>query len=115
MTASDRPNLKLLATVHCVPYKCEAKIYIQNEHPSGQRHLVVQYGKGYSGPQPPHLENGCYEFAAAVPHDMTEQEITDEWLLWPMNKAAPYPKWEIPARGYGSSTLFRWWRNEQPD
>ena len=46
---TEQRKLRLLATAHCKEYRCEAKFYIQDEHPSGQRHLVVQYGEGYSG------------------------------------------------------------------
>ena len=44
---------------------------------------------------------------------MTEQEILNEWLLWPMKADAPYPKWEVPARVHGSVMLFRWWTGEK--
>ena len=97
---NDR-ELRQIATVHCVPYKCEAAVYVQDKHPSGHRHLVVQYGDDRP------------EFAAGIPDDMTEQEILDEWLLWPMKADAPYPKWEIPARVYGSPMLIRWWAGEK--
>jgi hypothetical protein len=83
MTAMpETRDLRLLATAHCVPYKCEAKIYIQDKHPSGYRHLVAQYGDGYAGRTDlPVADNGCREFAAALPHDMGEQEIIDRWLF----------------------------------
>ena len=44
---------------------------------------------------------------------MSDQEIVNSWLLWPMKPRAPYPKWEVPARVYGSWMLFRWWNGEQ--
>jgi hypothetical protein len=107
-------DLRLIATVHCKPYQCEARIYIQDKHPSGYRHLVAQYGDGYAGRTDlPIADNGCREFAAAMPHDMGEQEIIDRWLLWPMNPRAPYPTWEVPARVHGSWMLFRWWAGEK--
>ena len=112
---TDPRKLKLLATAHCKEYACEARFYIQEEHPSGQRHLVVQYGEGYSGRDDIRKKDGTLEFAAAIPQDMSEQEIVDGWLLPPMNPGAPYPKWEVPARRYGSSTLFRWWAGEKPE
>ena len=45
---TDR-ELRLIATVRCIPYKCDALVYVQDKHPSGHRHLVVQYGDGYCG------------------------------------------------------------------
>ena len=62
----------------------------------------------------PTAENGCREFAAEIPHDMSEQEILNVWLLWPMKPGAPYPKWEVPARVEGSPMLYRWWAGEKP-
>ena len=36
-------------------------------------------------------------------------------ILWPMKSPdAPHLAWEVPARAYGSPTLFRWWAGEQP-
>ena len=45
---NDR-SLRLIATMFRNQYQCEAKFYIDDAHPSGQRHLVVHYGEGYSG------------------------------------------------------------------
>jgi len=113
---SEARELRLIATAHCAPYQCEAKIYIQDKHPSGSRHLIAQYGEGYAGRTDlPVAENGCREFAAGIPNDMTEEEIVDTWLLWPMKKDAQYPTWEIPARVHGSPYLFRWWRGEKAE
>ncbi len=110
---SDNRKLRLIATVRA--YDTDAKIYIQDKHPSGYRHLVAQYGEGYSGRNDlPTAENGCREFAAGIPHDMSEQEILNVWLLWPMKPGAPYPKWEVPARVEGSPMLYRWWAGEKP-
>ncbi len=112
--ANDR-KLRKIATVESTPYNCAADIFIQDEHPSGQRHLIAQYGDGYSGRNDlPKAENGRREFAAAVPDDWTEQEVVN-LLLWPMkNPNAPYPTWEVPARVHGSPELFRFWAGEKP-
>jgi hypothetical protein len=110
---AETRSLRLLATLRA--YNAETKIYVQDDHPSGYRHLVAQYGAGYSGRNDlPIAENGCREFAAAIPPDMSDQEIVNSWLLWPMKPGAPYPKWEVPARVEGSWMLFRWWAGEQP-
>jgi|SRR5215813_2073082 len=99
-------KLREMASLHCTQYKTNVTMYIDDAHPSGQRHLVAKY------------ENGGYEgrpeFAAAIPDDWTEQEVLD-LLLWPMKGPnAPYPAWEVPARAFGSYELFRWWKGEQP-
>ena len=91
--------LSFLDRRHCPQYNTKAEIFVQDEHPSGLRHLVVQYEGGYEG-RP--------EFAAAIPADWTEQDISD-FLLRPMDPKSKYPAWEIPARLYGSPKLFRWW------
>jgi hypothetical protein len=112
---------RLIATVSCRPYSCEADVYIEEGE---ERHLIVQYGPGdvgkhylgtassLRGPACASLER-CPTFGAIIPDDMGEEEIVNRWLLWPMNPKAPYPKWEVPARAYGSDTLFRWWRGEK--
>jgi hypothetical protein len=93
--------LSFLDRRHCPQYNTEAETLIQDEHPSGLRHLVVQY------------EDGRPEFTAAIRRHWTEQDISD-FLLWPLkNPETAYPVWEIPAR-LGSSTLFRWWMGEKP-
>lgn len=95
--------LRHIATVYCKPYKCDTIVHVQDEHPSVNRQLVVQYGDGRP------------EFVIAIPNGVTDQEIIDEWLLWPMKADdAPYPAWEVPARGYASPMLFRFWAGEKP-
>ena len=100
----DARKLRPIATAYCKEYKTDAKFFIQDEHPSGRRHLVVQYEKGGYGGRP--------EFAAGIPDDWSEQEVLD-LLLWPMNPSAPYPGWEVPARVEGSPVLFRFWKGEK--
>jgi hypothetical protein len=73
--------LRHIATVHCKPYKCEAFAYVWDNHPSGGRVLVVQYGDRYSGPTDlPIADNGRREFKAGLPDGMTDQQITDQYL-----------------------------------
>lgn len=111
---SDTRKLHLIATVRCAPYETDAKVYICGDDPSDRRELVVQYGDSYRGPDLPIADNGCREFVAGIPDDISVQEILDEWLLWPMKPGAPYPKWEVPARVHGSPMLFRWWAGQKP-
>jgi hypothetical protein len=101
----DASTLRPLGSAHCTQYDTEARFYI--DAGERQRHLVVHY------------ENGGYrgapEFAAGIPDSWTEQDVMD-LLLWPMKSPdSPYPAWEVPARAYGSPTLFRWWAEERPE
>jgi hypothetical protein len=92
-------KLRHITSAYCTQYKTDAKFFIQDEHPSGVRHLVVHYEKGGYDGRP--------EFVAAIPADWTEAEIQD-FILWSIkDPSAPYPAWEVPARAYGSSMLFR--------
>lgn len=96
---------KLIASLHCREYTTDAKLYIEDTLP-GQRHLVAEYETGGYG--------GAPEFAAAIPNDWSDEDVID-LILWPMKSpSAPYPAWEVPARAYGSETLFRWWAGERP-
>jgi len=99
-------SLRLIASLYCSQYKTDAKLYIEDPHPSGQRHLVAQYEKGGYG--------GDREFAAAIPDDWTDKAVTG-LIFWPMKyPKAPYPAWEIPARAFGRAELFRWWAGGKP-
>jgi hypothetical protein len=99
-------KLRLIGSLYVPQYKTDAKIYVEDAHPSGQRHLVAQYHKGGYGGDP--------EFAAAIPDSWTDADI-NELILWPMKDLkAPYPAWEVPARAYGCDELFRWWPGEKP-
>jgi hypothetical protein len=87
---------RLIASLFVRQYQTRAQVFIDEAHPSGQRHLIVRY-------------EDRPEFAAAIPDDWSEKEVMD-LLLWPMkDERAPYPPWEIPARVYGRPALFRWW------
>jgi len=107
-------KLKLLCSAHCKQYNSDARFFIDEAHPSGQPHLIVQYGDGYGGRDDLPIVDGHPQFAAGIPKDWTEQDVMD-LILWPMKSpAAPYPAWEVPARVHGSSELFRWWAGEKP-
>jgi hypothetical protein len=95
-------NLRLIASLYCRPYATDAKAFIDEAHPSGQRHLIVRY----RGNRP--------EFAAGIPDEWAENDVLD-LIFWPIkNQGAPYPAWEVPARAFGSATLFAWWKGEKP-
>ena len=52
---NEQRNLELIGSVFCELYQSEAKFYIERPIPlkpgfgKGARHLVVQYGDGYTG------------------------------------------------------------------
>jgi hypothetical protein len=96
-------SLKLIASLYVRQYKTDAKLFIEDPHPSGKRHLVAQY------------KNAAHaEFSSGIPDDWSEVDVID-LLLWPMkNSRAPYPAWEVPARAFGSPVLFRFWQGEKP-
>ncbi len=99
---SEARKLSHISTLYCTQYKAEAELFIQDKHPSGLRHLIVQY------------DDGRPEFSAAIRKDWTERDISD-FLLWPLkNPETKYPVWEIPERSYHSQQLFRWWAGEKP-
>jgi hypothetical protein len=87
--------------------KLRATIRIDDKHPSGQPHLVVQYEKGgYEGQK---------EVAAAIPDDWTDQDLLELiFLKLPDRTERNWPAWEIPAADYTSFSLFKFWKGEQP-
>jgi hypothetical protein len=98
---------KPIGSFTCKQYQTEARFYIDEAHVSGHRRLIVEYGDSYQGPEPRF-------HAAAIPDDWSEQDVLD-LIFWPMNDPnAHYPAWEMPARAYGNSTLFRWWAGGKP-
>jgi hypothetical protein len=106
-------KLKPIGSAFCKQYNSEARFYIDEAHQSGQRHLIVQYGEGYSGRDDLPTVDGRPQFAAAIPDEWSEQDLQD-LILWPMKSPnAPYPAWEVAARAHGSPTLFRWWAGEE--
>ena len=102
----DASTLKPIGSAHCPQYNTEAKFYIDGAHKPGHRHLVVHYEKGGHDSAP--------EFVAAIPDDWSEQNVIDLILQPTKDADAQYPAWEVPARVYGSPTLFRWWAGEKP-
>jgi len=95
-------KLRHISRLYCTQYKTGAQLFIQDTHPSGLRHLIVQY------------DDGRPEFVAAIRKDWTERDISD-FLLWSLkNPETEYPAWEIPERLYHSQLLFRWWAGEKP-
>jgi hypothetical protein len=106
-------TLKPIGAAFCEQYQCEAVFYI-DQAPSGQRHLIVRYDDGYSGRDDLPIVNGQPQFAAGVPDSWTNEDVLG-LLLWPRETLprGPWPAWEIPARLYGSYSLFRWWAGDK--
>src|SRR5258707_9084261 len=99
----DVSNIKFICSMLCKQYDTEAKFYIDEAHSSGMRHLVVVY------------ENGRADFLTGIPDEWTDDAV-QELIFWPMkDPAAPYPAWEVPARAFGSETLFAWWIGGAPE
>jgi hypothetical protein len=99
----DVSKLKHIGSSFCKPYQSDAKFYIDEAHASGSRHLVVVYQAG-----------GRADFLAGIPDEWTEQQVQD-LILWPMkDPSAAYPPWEVPARVFGSSMLYEFWKGGPP-
>jgi hypothetical protein len=61
-----------------------------------------------------HYEEGGFEdrvdFWTEVPSDWSDGDL-QELIDWP-TIGSHYPSWEVPARAFGQSELFRWWKGE---
>jgi hypothetical protein len=98
----DVSKLKFIGESFCSQYQSQAKFYIDEAHTSGLRHLVVVY------------ENGDPDFLTGIPAGWADENVQD-LIFWPMkNPNSPYPAWEVPARAYGSPTLYSWWKGGAP-
>ena len=88
-------------------YDTDATITVDENHSSGEPHLVVNYKK--AGP------HGHKQVASAIPADWTDQDLA-ELIFLPMQprKDRNWPAWEIPAMDYGAFSLFRFWKDEKP-
>jgi hypothetical protein len=75
-----------IASAYCTQYHTNAEFFIQDQHPSGLRHLVVHYEDGGYDARP--------DFAVGIPADWTKKDVSD-LLPWPMKD---HPGGEYPAR-----------------
>ena len=78
---NEERNLELIGSVFCEQYQTEAKFYIERSislrpgFGTGARHLVVQYGDGYTGREGLAVAaNGQREFACLIPHDWSNEK-----------------------------------------
>ncbi len=109
---NEERNLELIGSIFCEQYQTEAKFYIERSIPlkpglgKGARHLVVQYGDGYTGRDGLAIAaNGQREFASMIPHDWTNEKLLEFQLAPAQNSNAPYLTWEVPARVHGRPIL----------
>ena len=110
---NEERNLELIGSVFCEQYQTEAKFYIERSIPlkpgfgTGARHLVVQYGDGYTGREGLAVaSNGQREFASMIPNDWSNEKLLEFLLAPAKNPNVPYPTWEVPARVHGRPVLF---------
>jgi hypothetical protein len=88
-------------------YDTDATITVDENHSSGEPHLVTTYKK-----IPAH---GRKEVAAAIPPDWTDQELADLIFLHLQPRTTRnWPAWEIPAADNASFSLYRFWKGENP-
>jgi hypothetical protein len=74
---------------------------------TGARHLVVQYGEGYTGRDDLAVTaTGQREFAIIIPHDWSNDKLLKFLQAPTKNPNAPYATWEVPARVHGRPVLF---------
>jgi hypothetical protein len=111
--SNEERNLELIGSVFCEQYQTEAKFYIERSIPlkpgfgTGARHLVVQYGDGYTGREGLAVAaNGQREFASMIPHDWSNEKLLEFLLAPTKNPNLAYPTWEVPARVHGRPVLF---------
>ena len=88
-------------------YDTDATITIDENHASGQPHLVVKYNKGGYEEQK--------DVAVAIPADWTDQDLAELIFLPVIQRPhRNWPAWEIPAADHSSACLFRFWKGEKP-
>jgi hypothetical protein len=99
-------NLKRI-DLYVPQYDTDATIIVDENHASGQPHLVTTYKK-----VPAH---GNKKVAVAIPSDWTDQDLAELISLPPiMGTGRDWPAWEIPAADYAAFFLFRFWKGEKP-
>ena len=102
----DVSKMRLLCSCFCNQYHSAADFYIDGDDPD-ERQLVVVYDHGGY--------RGAKEFVTGIRESWSDQDVMD-LIMRPMKDPnAPHPAWEVPARAYGSYTLFAWWKGEEPE
>jgi hypothetical protein len=108
ISAGTMPKYNMKRIDLYVPqYDTDATITIDENHASGQPHLVVKYKKGGYEEQK--------DIAAAIPADWTDQDLAELIFLPVIQRPhRNWPAWEIPAADHSSPCLFRFWKGEKP-
>src|SRR6516164_9012663 len=92
--------------LYCPEYMTNATILIDQNHHSGQPHLVAHY----------ELVDlmGQMQFAAAIPAHWGDDDLI-ELIFLPLEKRENHnhPTWEVPTRDHGSATLFKFWEGQK--
>jgi hypothetical protein len=99
--ATENRNLKEVKNGFCPQYNTNVTLFIEPPT-SSVWHLVAQYEKGGYEGRP--------EFAAGIPDDWTFQDVL---RFIDIVGSKMYPRWEIPARVYGSAMLL--WPDDEPN
>ncbi|MGC2076618.1 MAG: hypothetical protein WA728_11420 [Xanthobacteraceae bacterium] len=93
--------------LYCPEYKTNTTLLINEDHASGQPHLLAHYEKGGL--------KGQMLFAAAIPAHWTDNDLIGLIFL-PLEKrpGRTWPTWEVPERYFASTTLFKFWKGRKP-
>jgi hypothetical protein len=88
-------------------YETDTTLLINEDHASGQPHLLAHYEKGGL--------KGQMQFAAAIPAHWSDRDLL-ELIFLPSEKREGrlWPTWEVPARNFASTTLFKFWKGIKP-
>ena len=106
MARVDRTRNLRRIDLYCPEYKTDATLLIDEDHPSGQPHLVVHYDKGGL--------KGQMQFAAAIPAHWSDDDLL-ALIFLPLDKRRGHlwPTWEVPVRDFASATLFKFWKGKK--
>src|SRR6516164_9875448 len=92
--------------LYCPEYMTNATILIDQNHHSGQPHLVAHYEMGGL--------KGQMQFSAAIPAHWGDDDLIELiFLSLEKRENHNYPTWEVPTRDHGSATLFKFWNREK--
>jgi hypothetical protein len=110
---NEERKLEFIGSVFCEQYHTEARFYIERPislrrgSGPGARHLVVQYGEGYTGREDLAVAaNGQREFASMIPLDWNNEKLLTFLQVPAKNPNLACPTWEVPARVHGRPFLF---------
>jgi hypothetical protein len=107
MARVDRVRDLRRIDLYCPEYKTNATLLIVEDHDSGQPHLAAHYENGGL--------KGQMQSAAAIPAHWSDNDLLGLiFLPFEKRQGRDWPTWEVPARYYGSKTLFKFWKGGKP-